>query len=174
MEFIDIYNRDRILTGKTVVRGSTLAEGEYHLVVHLCIFNSSGEMLIQQRQSFKSVWPNMWDITAGGCAIAGDTSLKAMAREAFEELGYKLSLPNLRPTLTINFETGFDDFYIIEDDVALNALTLQQEEVQQVKWATKDEIIEMIDNEQFISYHKSFIELLFDMRKYNSLYTENP
>ena len=31
-------------------------------------------------------------------------------------------------------------------------------------WATKEEILEMIDNGEFIDYHKSKIELMFFMR----------
>lgn len=170
MEIVDIYNKDRVLTGKTILRGNMLTKEEYLLVVHLCIFNSSGEMLIQQRQPFKSGWPNMWDITVGGCAVTGDTSVKAIEREVFEELGYKLNLTNTRPSLTINFETGFDDIYLIEDDVDINNLSLQYDEVQQVKWAKKSEIIQMINNEEFIPYYQSFIELLFDMRKYRGTY----
>ncbi|WP_211272964.1 hypothetical protein [Anaerobacillus alkalidiazotrophicus] len=35
-----------------------------------------------------------------------------------------------------------------------------------MKWATKEEILTMIDQEIFILYHKSLIELLLDMIKY--------
>ncbi len=45
-------------------------------------------------------------------------------------------------------------------------LTLQPEEVQRVKWATKEEILMKIDQEIFIPYHKSLVELIVDMRKH--------
>jgi isopentenyldiphosphate isomerase len=61
---------------------------------------------------------------------------------------------------------GFDDYYLVEVDLDIRELTLQPEEVQRVKWATKEEILTMIDQEIFIPYRKSLIELLFDMRKY--------
>ena len=54
MEHWDIYNADRIPTGKTIERDTPLQKGEYHLVVHVCIFNSDGELLIQKRQPWKS------------------------------------------------------------------------------------------------------------------------
>jgi isopentenyldiphosphate isomerase len=50
--------------------------------------------------------------------------------------------------------------------VALAVGVSKPEEVQRVKWATKEEILTMIDQEIFIPYRKSLIELLFDMRKY--------
>ena len=63
MELWDVYNYDRTKSGRTMVRGDKMEGGAYHLVVHACIFNSRGEMLIQQRQPFKQGWSNMWDIT---------------------------------------------------------------------------------------------------------------
>lgn len=165
MELWDVYNKDRIKTGKTIERGSQFDRNEFHVVVHICIFNSNGEMLIQQRQPFKEGWPNMWDITVGGSAVSGETSQQAAERELFEEIGYKAKLSNERPYLTINFRFGFDDIYFIEDNVNINALKLQYEEVQRIKWASKDEILQMIKDGKFIPYYSSLIELLFDMRK---------
>ena len=88
-ELCDIYNADRERTGKVIERKGTngLSAGEYCLIVHVCIFNSKGEMLIQQRQAFKHYFANFWDITVGGAVMAGETSAQAGERETFEELG---------------------------------------------------------------------------------------
>lgn len=171
MEIWDLYDKDRIKTGETMVRGSKFKENTYHLVVHVCIFNLEGQMLIQQRQPFKDGWPNMWDITVGGSAVSGDTSQLAAEREVYEEIGYKLSLDGIRPSLTINFDKGFDDIYLIQKDVDISKLKLQYEEVQSVKWASKEEILSMIDEEIFIPYHKSLIDLLFFMRTSKNSHT---
>ena len=171
MEIWDLYTKDRIKTEETMVRGEKITKGFYRLVVHVCIFNSQGEMLIQQRQLFKSSWPNMWDVTVGGSAISGDTSQSAAEREVYEEIGYKLSLDGIRPALTINFEDGFDDMYLIKKDIEISDLYLQYEEVKAVKWASKEEILSMIDEEIFIPYHKSLIELLFSMRNHQGMHT---
>lgn len=165
MELWDIYRMDRTKSGRTIVRDSAFKSGEYHLVVHACIFNTKGEMLIQQRQPFKSGWSNMWDVTVGGSAISGDTSQTAMERELFEEIGLKIDLQNVRPHLTINFDVGFDDIYLIEKDLDIESLTLQYEEVQRVKWASVDEICQMLDEGVFIPYYKNLIRLFFDIRK---------
>lgn len=172
MEIWDLYDKDRIKTGETMVRGSQFKENTYHLVVHVCIFNLEGKMLIQQRQPFKDGWPNMWDITVGGSAVSGDTSQLAAEREVYEEIGYKLSLDGIRPSLTINFDKGFDDIYLIQKDIDISKLKLQYEEVQSVKWASKEEILSMIDEEIFIPYHKSLIDLLFFMRTSKNSHTK--
>jgi len=164
MEFWDLYTRDRIPTGDIHQRGKPLPEGRYHLVVHVVIFNTRGEMLIQQRQPFKEGWPNMWDVTVGGSAIAGDSSRTAAQRETLEELGLRIDLSREQPKLTIPFDVGFDDVYTLVMDVNLSSLTLQESEVQAVKWADEQEVLQMLADGRFIPYHKAFIELLFALR----------
>jgi len=164
MELWDIYNDKREKIGKDVMRGDELKPGEYHLVVHACIFNSNGEMLIQQRQPFKEGWSNMWDLTCGGSALKGETSQMAITRELFEELGIELDMENVRPNLTINFDRGFNDIYLINKDINLDTLNLQYEEVQAAKWASREEIMSMIEKGEFIPFFDSYINLLFDSR----------
>lgn len=165
MELWDVYHSDRTKTNKTMIRGDEFKNDSYHLVVHACIFNSKDEMLIQQRQPFKSGWSNMWDITVGGSAVSGESSQMAIERELIEEIGLEIDLKNVRPHLTINFDQGFDDVYLIEKEVDTEKLKLQYEEVQRVKWSSVDEIYQKIDEGTFIPYYKSFIQLLFDIRK---------
>lgn len=164
MELWDVYDVERKKTDKTMVRGEPFKAGEYHLVIHVCLFNSKGEMLIQQRQPFKEGWPNMWDITVGGSSVKGDTSQTAAERELAEELGLKWDFQKTRPHLTINYENGFDDVYLIQKDIDIDKLKLQYEEVQRVKWASKDEIFSMIEKGEFIPYYQSLIQLFFDIK----------
>ena len=171
MELWDLYDENRTPLGLTMVRGEPQPEGKYRLVVHACIFNSRGEMLIQQRQPFKSGWSNMWDVTVGGSAISGDTSRTAVERELLEELGLSTSFDGILPAISINTSQVFDDIYIKSEDVDIDTLSLQYSEVQAVKWATKDEICEMIDGGKFITYTKSFIDLLFFMHDSCGIYT---
>ena len=171
MELWDLYDKDRIKTGKQMVRGQKIEKGFYRIVVNICIFNSKGEMLIQHRQPFKEGWSNMWDLTAGGSAISGDSSESAIERETLEEIGYPLKLNGKRPSLTINFKEGFGDIYLVNIDLDINNLKLQAEEVSEVKWASCDEILKMIDNNEFIPYHKGLIELLFHMKDHETTRT---
>ena len=165
MELMDVYDENRVKTECTFERGTKLAKGEYYAVVHVCIFNSEGKMLIQQRQSFKRGWPDKWDVTVGGCVSAGETSRQSAEREVLEELGYELKLEDSRPHLTVNFDDGFDDIYIVEREVDIKSLKLQYEEVQAVRWAGLDEIHELITTGRFIPLKSGLIDLLFAMRK---------
>lgn len=161
MEIWDIYDEERRKTGRTAVRDATpLSEGEYHLVVHVCIFSADGKMLIQQRAHEKS-YGGLWDVTAGGSALAGETSKQAAERELFEEVGIRAALP--RPTLTVLFARGFDDVFLLRRDCDPAALVLQKEEVCGVKWATQEEIASLIREGKFVQYREHFIPLLFEM-----------
>lgn len=161
MEIFDLYDENRIKTGKTMVRGDKTPNECHRMVVHICIFDSDGKMLIQQRQPFKKGWSNMWDVSVGGSAVSGDTSLSAAVREVREELGIKLDTAQLRRFITIDTGKVFDDWYAVDMDIDPSELHLQYEEVQNAKLADIDEIKSMIDKGIFIPYHKSFIDMLF-------------
>jgi isopentenyldiphosphate isomerase len=165
MELWDIYDENRVKKPGVMQRGDAFREGDYHLVVHVCVFNEKNEMLIQKRQPFKSGFSGLWDVTVGGSAVMGDTSRSAAERELYEEVGIRIDLSQVRPHMTVNYDHGFDDFYLVEkNDIDLASLKLQYEEVEAVKWASEAEIIDMMREGSFIPYYESLIRLFFAMR----------
>lgn len=161
MEFWDVYDINRNKTGQIIVRGQGLPDGGFHLVVHICIIGSDGRMLIQQRQPFKKGFPNLWDVSAGGSAVAGETSAQAAMREVREEIGVTLDLNGVRPHFSVSYDEGFDDWYVVKADPDITKLKLQYVEVQRVKWADEEEILSMIDSGEFIPYYKGYISTIF-------------
>ena len=170
MEKWNLYTIDRVITNRVITRGDDIPKNLYHLVVHVCIFNAKNQMLIQQRQTFKKGWPNMWDVTVGGSAMIGENSRQAAMREVAEELGLKIDLKNTPPVITKYFSEGFDDIYILEKEIDISNLILQYEEVQAVKWVSFEEILDMIRLKKFIPYDESFIQFLFHLHQVNGLY----
>ena len=164
MELVDLYDENREPLGRVAERHAKKAPGEYRMVVHVCIFNGLGQMLIQQRSPEKTIWPELWDVSIGGGVDAGETSRQGAVREVGEELGYDLDLIGLRPAVTVNFEGGFDDFFVVTRDLDLGDLRLQKEEVSDVRWATLEETLAMLENGQFIPYPPSFLRFLFEAR----------
>lgn len=163
-EVFDLLDKNRIPTGEKILRGSHFSEGQYHQVVHICIFNQAGQMLIQQRQPFKEGWPGFWDITLGGSVIEGEDACAGAHRELMEELGIDYDFTDVRPQLTVNFEHGFDDYFILAMELDPAGLRFQPEEVQAARWAEREEIHEMIDRGVFIPYWHELIDLLFASR----------
>ncbi len=166
MEKWDIYDENRVKTGDTINRGDQLNDNQYHLVVHVCIFNDQGQMLIQQRAENKQ-WGGLWDFSSGGAVIEGESSRSAAERECFEELGLKINLKEVRPNITIHFDEktdrGFDDYYLLSESDTKGNIVFNKE-IQKTKWADLNEIISMIRSGEFIGFKESFIMLLFDLR----------
>ena len=85
MEYNDIYDKERRLTGRTHLRGTTWQRGEYGLVACVWVYDGHGKLLLTKRapeKSFAGTWEN-----SGGAVRAGETSLEAVARELYEETG---------------------------------------------------------------------------------------
>lgn len=167
MELVDLYSEDRIPLGKTADRHEHRAResfDEYRMVVHICIFNSKGQMLIQQRSMNKDAFPGMWDVSAAGGVGAGETSRQGAEREVQEELGYELDLTGVRPSMTVNYDGGFDDFYLVVRELDLTKLRLQTEEVSAVRWASLEDVLALLASGCFVSYPASFLRFLYEMR----------
>lgn len=164
-EICDLYNLDRQLLEEKGIRGNQLKEFTHRLTVHIVFFNSKGEMLIQKRASTKRVFPGIWDVSVAGGVLENETSEQAMKREIEEEIGIPFDFGHFRPSLTINFRGGFDDYYLIKDfDVDVKDLRAQVGEVDEFKWASKKEVLNLIETNNFTPYEKEFISSLFELK----------
>lgn len=161
MELWNVYDQYRHLTDSIHKRGEEMKAGDYHLVVHVWIINDDGQFLIQKRQPWKIGFPDMWDCSAAGSAVMGDNSEQAAIREAKEELGIDLDIEKGERIFTVKFSQGFDDIWLVRQNVALEDLHLQEEEVADAKWATEEEIREMAETGEFIPFN--YLDLLFEM-----------
>lgn len=164
-EVCDLYNLDRQLLKEKGIRGNQLKEFTHRLTVHIVFFNSENKMLIQKRASTKRVFPGIWDVSVAGGVLENETSAQAMKREIEEEIGIPFDFGHFRPSLTINFRGGFDDYYLIKDfDVDIKDLRAQVGEVDEFKWATKEEVLTLIETNNFTPYEKEFISSLFELK----------
>ena len=163
MEYIDLYDYQRQKNGRVIRRGDPIHEGEYYLVAQALVFDEENRLLIQQRSADKRGWPNLWDITAGGGVQSGETTQETAGRELAEEMGIEHSFLGTRPYVTANFEGGFTDVYMTRIPLKLAQLTLQKEEVQDARWATREEVLAMLADGRFVAYHPGWINYLFDL-----------
>ena len=161
----DVYDVNRQRTGRIIERPSAWGEEAYHLIVHVAVFDAEQRMLIQRRSPRKHAWADLWDVSAGGSALAGEESRQAAERETFEELGLQLDLKDVRPHFTINYTRGFDDFYTVATDhLSLSSLKLQESEVAEVRWASHEEVHGMLQAGTFVPYFPGLIDLLWQVR----------
>ena len=154
MEYFDVLNERGEFTGKVETREICHEQGLWHRAVYGFIFNKEGDVLLQKRSANKKLWPNFWDVTAGGHVLAGEFGLQAIIREIKEELNINVNeneVKYLVGSTSIN-EKGniinkhFNEAFIINKDIDIEQIKLQKEEVSDIKWFTKKEILDRINN----------------------------
>ena len=146
MEYNDIYDKDRRLTGRVHLRGTPWRAGEYGLVVCVWVYDGRGNLLLTRRargKSFAGTWEN-----SGGAAQAGESSRQAIVRELFEETGIQAAEEDFELLAQSRDRYMFYDHYCLRANVPLSKVRLQRGETDAVKWASFDEIHEMIRRRQ--------------------------
>ena len=94
-ELWDLYDIRRRPLGRTHRRGDPIKQGEYHIVVQVCVLDARGRLLMTKRHPQK-VLGGMWEVTAGS-ALAGENSMTGALRELREETGLSVKKEQLKP-----------------------------------------------------------------------------
>lgn len=142
MEWNDIYDKDRKLTGRVHRRNTKWRPGEYGLVVCVWVHDGKGNLLMTRRapqKSFAHTWEN-----PGGAAKAGETSLQAIQRELFEETGIRAEERDFEFLSTTRDNHCFYDHYCLKAEVSVEQIVLQPGETDAVKWVSFAEVHEMV------------------------------
>lgn len=161
MELLDIYDVHRRFTGRTVLRDAPIQKGDWLLIVHVCVFNQNGQILIQKRADSKDRYPGCWDLSAGGFAKSGENSVQAAIRELKEELGIALTADRLIFAHSEPFICVHDDIFILYTDISADSIIFQREEISAVKWADWNEVKTMLLNGTFVDYDIKLIDNIF-------------
>lgn len=143
MEIWDVYDRDRRLTGRTMVRGGPAPKDGFHLTVDALFLNSRGETLLQRRADDKDVMPGLWSVT-GGSAIRGEDSAAAVRRETEEEMGFTPDMARARVLMSDLQEKRvypfIRDIWLFYQDVPLESMRWQPGEVADGMWMLPENI----------------------------------
>jgi isopentenyldiphosphate isomerase len=96
-----------------------------HPVVHLHVFNSQGDLLLQKRAMAKDIQPGKWDTSVGGHVDWGESVEEALYRETWEELGIDAFVPeflhayvfesDIEKELVYSYKTVYDGTFKFEE-----------------------------------------------------------
>ena len=142
MEYNDIYDKERRLTGRKHLRGTRWRAGEYGMVVCVWVYDGAGNLLLTRRAPEKS-FPGTWE-NSGGAVKAGETSRQAIARELFEETGIRAEESEFEL-----IDSGRDgnihyEYYCLQRSVPLEQIVLLPGETDNVMWASFAQVRQMV------------------------------
>ena len=165
MERWDLYDQNRQLTGREIVRGEKIPKRFYHLTIHAWIRNSQGQYLISQHSANRPTFPLMWECV-GGSVIKGENSLHGAIREIQEEVGLTLSPNDGRMIASVVGRTvngvkipDILDIWLFNYDGPVTLKLATTHEVAQVSWMTKKRIKYLFDSGKFVPTLGYFFEM---------------
>lgn len=143
-ELRDLYDSNGNKTEKTYHKGENIPEGYYPMVVMVVIRNSNGEFLMQKRSENKG---GDWGVT-GGHPKSGETPEEGIITEVKEELGLDFS-----NEVFTEYDSGCDGkdcykMYFVNKDIDIKDITIQQEELSEVRWFSMDELNKMVETKE--------------------------
>lgn len=158
MEYWDAYNQDfEKIDGMTLIRGAAIPAGVFHLVSNVVVRHTDGCYLLMRRDRRKR-FGGMWEATAGGSALQGESPIDCAIRELREETGIEAE------ALTeIGRVVSHDTFYVeflCVTDCAKDKIVLQEGETTAYKWVTRDELISMNKDKLVTERMQRFIDEL--------------
>ena len=160
MEFLDIYNKNKELTGKKIERHQSrddLKEGEYFLFEQAWVLNKNKEILLTQRGPTKK-YAGMWEPTSGHVS-SGETSLEGIKRELKEEIGLEVKNDEIKLVKTFIDNKSIKEIWVINKDISLKDLKFEDNEVSDAKFVTITQFESMIKNNETFNNLEYFIEI---------------
>ena len=86
-QLIDVLSDSGLRTGEILPRPEIHRLGKHHRAVHLYLFNSNNELLLQRRALTVDHAPGVFSISVTAHVDAGEFSSATVKREVEEELG---------------------------------------------------------------------------------------
>ena len=160
MELWDAYDAQlNKIENMTLVRGEKVPDGILHLICDVLVRHVDGTYLLMQRD-FRKHYGGMWEATAGGSALRGETPLMCAIRELREETGIESTeLTEVGQVVDVDGHAIFVEFLCITD-WNKDAITLQEGETVAYKWVTQNELVNMKKDELVTERMQHFIEEL--------------
>ena len=163
MELLDIYDNEGNKTGKVIKRGDKsvqLSENEHIAVAVIFIENNKGEFLMQKTSTEKG---GLFSST-GGHIDSGETPLSTIRREVEEELGINVDNDTIEEYGFILYDKPLRYMFYLKKDIDINDIKVQKEEVEYVKYMTKEEILNLIENKQITESHGIIFNKILELK----------
>ena len=160
MEIWDAYDEKlNKIDGLSLVRGEPIPDGYFHLVSEIVVKHDDGSYLLMQRDERKH-FGGMWEATAGGSALQGESPLDCAVRELREETGISSDrLTEIGQVLHYGHKTIYVE-YLCNTAIDKNSIVLLDGETSAYKWISANDLRKMNKDELATQRVQNFIEEL--------------
>lgn len=160
MELWDAYDAEfSLIKGVTLKRGEVISDGVFHLVCDIIVRHTDGEYLIMQRDQRKH-YGGLWEATAGGSALIGESPQACAVRELYEETGIRADrLTEVGRVVDESCHSIYVE-YLCVTDCDKDAVVLQDGETSDFRWVDKNTLLSMKGDELITERMELFIDEL--------------
>ncbi len=169
-EIIDIFDENNNFTWKVEKKSIAHKVWLWHRAVHVWIYNSKKELLIQKRAENKSYFPSVWDLSVWWHVGTWEKPIKAVLREIKEEIWIDAKEDDLK-FMFIKKEQNTNNglinneilyVYLMKYDWDISKLKFQKEEVQSIKFVNLDKFEKDLleNNTDYIPHQKYWFEMI--------------
>lgn len=145
-ELLQVFDENKNMINEYVERKlkKTLKDGKHFMIVLLFIENNN-KFLIQKVSKEKG----SEIATTGGHASFMDDSIATVKKETKEEINIEFSDDELVLVDSIDYGNCFCDIYYSNKEINISDIKLQNEEVEEIFWLSKEEILDLIEQGKF-------------------------
>lgn len=164
-EYFPIVSENGDVIGKSTRNECHSGSFLLHPVVHLHVFNSTGELYLQKRNMNKDIQPGKWDTSVGGHVDYGEEIIEALFREVREELG----IVNFKPEFITRYKfVSTQEAELINVFITIfnDKINPDPSEISEGRFWTLEEIKNQIGKNIFTpNFEQEFVDLIQNFKK---------
>lgn len=160
MELLEYFDENNTECIGTAEREEVHKKELWHREIAVWVMNERYEILLQRRSANKKQYPNKYAVCAGHIDLGEEPKVAAI-RELEEETGLKVEEKDLIDIdVFVNKQKENNHFkytYLIFTNREIEEMTMQEEEVSELKYITLTELENMILNEdESLTFSKKY------------------
>jgi len=145
-ELLDVVDADDNVIGQLTKKEIHAGDKIRHREIGILIYDSNGNLLLQQRSRKKHLFASEWTITVTGHVLSGQTPEQAAHIELQEELGFDTDL-KFAERRSFDFDNHAAFGYIFIGEIPKQIMVSPDaNELERASFFTRQKALEMISN----------------------------